>query len=244
MSVMGGNAGEDIGEPGLRVDAVHFRRDDEAVHGCGAPSSAIRSAEQPGLPFKSDASQAPFSGIVGETHASIFQEQREARPSLQDIVERLGQVVPTGELGELFPHVDLKIIDQGTAQRLPHLNTLLRTPAIDGAFDLVQRIDPAHDLDRDGRGGISFLPAALRRAFSSMSAMAKNGRLPCDREPPGSVRAGAPPDRVGCTRHRRRPAGCRHIGPDAPEDARPCRRASSRTSLLAGLPPNGLSSRT
>lgn len=26
MSRMGGDAGEDIGEPGLRVDAVHFRR--------------------------------------------------------------------------------------------------------------------------------------------------------------------------------------------------------------------------
>jgi hypothetical protein len=25
MSRMGGDAGEDIGEPGLRVDAVHFR---------------------------------------------------------------------------------------------------------------------------------------------------------------------------------------------------------------------------
>src|SRR5579872_6080554 len=90
MSRMGGDADEDIREPGLRVDAVHFRRDDEAVHSCGAPPSAIRAAEQPGLPSKSDASQAPFGGIVGETHASIFQEQREARPSLQDVVERLG----------------------------------------------------------------------------------------------------------------------------------------------------------
>src|SRR3954451_198990 len=72
MSRMGGDAGEDIGEPGLWVDAIHFRRDDEAVHCCGAPPSAIRSAEQPGLPSKSDASQASFGGILREAHASIF----------------------------------------------------------------------------------------------------------------------------------------------------------------------------
>ncbi|NYG45427.1 hypothetical protein GGD67_002885 [Bradyrhizobium sp. IAR9] len=105
-----------------------------------------------------------------------------AGPALQDVVERLGQVMPTAELGELFPHVDLKIIDQGTAQHLPHLKALLDTLAIDGAFDLEQRIDPPHDFDRD-RGERDFLfPAPLRRAFSSMSAMAKNGRLPCDQQ--------------------------------------------------------------
>src|ERR1700730_6099888 len=44
---------------------------------------------------KSDASQASFGGVVGETHAAVLQEQREARPTLQDVVERLGQVVCT-----------------------------------------------------------------------------------------------------------------------------------------------------
>lgn len=158
---MGGDAGEDIGEPGLRVDAVHFCRDDEAVHSCGAPPSAIRSAEQPGLPSKSDASQAPFGGIVGETHASIFQEQREAHPSLQDVVERLGQVVTTRQFGELFAHVDLKVLDQRPAQRLSHLKTLLGALAIDGAFDLEQRIDPPHDLDGDRRERDFLLSGAL-----------------------------------------------------------------------------------
>src|SRR3954451_4406620 len=71
----------------------------------------IRSAEQPGLPSKSDASQAPFGDIVGEAPASIFQDQREARPSLQDVVERLGQVMTAGQLGELFAHIDLQFFD-------------------------------------------------------------------------------------------------------------------------------------
>jgi hypothetical protein len=136
MNRMGGDPREDIRKPRLRVDAVHFRRDDEAVHSCRAPPSAIRSS---------------FGGVVGETHASIVQEQREARPSLQDVVERLGEVVTTRQFGELFAHVDLKVLDQRPAQHLSHLKTPFGAPAIDGAFDLEQRIDPPHDLDRDRR---------------------------------------------------------------------------------------------
>ena len=47
MRRMSGDTGEDVGEPGLRIDAIHFGRDDETVHGCGALSAAIGPAEQP-----------------------------------------------------------------------------------------------------------------------------------------------------------------------------------------------------
>ena len=81
MSLMGGDAGEDIGQPSLRIDAIHFGRDDQAVHGRGASATAIRSAEQPGFSTKSDTPQPALGGVVGETHAPILQEQREASAS-------------------------------------------------------------------------------------------------------------------------------------------------------------------
>ena len=63
MSRMGGDAGKDIREPGLRIDTVHFGRDDQAVHGRGASSAAIGSAEQPRLSPKSNyPSILPMSG--------------------------------------------------------------------------------------------------------------------------------------------------------------------------------------
>jgi hypothetical protein len=40
-----GNSGEDIGEPSLRVDVIHFGGDDEAVHCRAALSAAIRAGE-------------------------------------------------------------------------------------------------------------------------------------------------------------------------------------------------------
>src|SRR5271165_3083578 len=47
MCGMAGDAREDVGEPRLRIDAIHLTRDDEAVHVCGAPASAVGTAEQP-----------------------------------------------------------------------------------------------------------------------------------------------------------------------------------------------------
>jgi hypothetical protein len=38
---MFGDAGQDVGEPGLRVDVIHLGRDDQAVHNGGALASAI-----------------------------------------------------------------------------------------------------------------------------------------------------------------------------------------------------------
>ena len=42
---MAGDTREDVGEPGLRIDAVHLAGDDQAVHVCGTLASAVGSAE-------------------------------------------------------------------------------------------------------------------------------------------------------------------------------------------------------
>ena len=44
---MRGDPGQDVGQPSLRIDAVHLGRDDEAVHGGGALTTAVGSAEHP-----------------------------------------------------------------------------------------------------------------------------------------------------------------------------------------------------
>jgi hypothetical protein len=44
---MGGDTGEDVSQPSLRIDAIHFASDDKTVHGRGALPAAIRPTEQP-----------------------------------------------------------------------------------------------------------------------------------------------------------------------------------------------------
>ena len=39
-----GDAGEDVGEPGLRIDIDHFCRDDERVHDSGALTATVGSS--------------------------------------------------------------------------------------------------------------------------------------------------------------------------------------------------------
>ena len=45
---MAGDAREGVGEPRLRIDAVHLTGHDQAVHGCGAPPPGFRSEAQRG----------------------------------------------------------------------------------------------------------------------------------------------------------------------------------------------------
>jgi hypothetical protein len=42
-----GDASQHIGEPGLRIDVVHFSRDDQAIHGSSASATAIGAGEEP-----------------------------------------------------------------------------------------------------------------------------------------------------------------------------------------------------
>jgi hypothetical protein len=40
-----GDPGQDVGQPGLRVDIVQFGGDDQAVQRCGALSAAVGAGE-------------------------------------------------------------------------------------------------------------------------------------------------------------------------------------------------------
>ena len=42
-----GDAGEDVSEPGLRINVVQFARHNQAIHHRGALSAAIGADEQP-----------------------------------------------------------------------------------------------------------------------------------------------------------------------------------------------------
>ena len=58
-----GDASQDIGEPGLRINIVHFGCDDQAVHNSGPLAATIGAAEQPGFSSQGNyPSILPMSG--------------------------------------------------------------------------------------------------------------------------------------------------------------------------------------
>lgn len=114
-----GNAGEHVGEIGLRVHIVHFGRDDDAIHGGGAPAATIGTGEQPRLSSESDAAQGSFRGVVRQADAPIVEEAGERRPALEHIVHRFGDIVAARELLALIAHPAFQIGDQWRALLLP-----------------------------------------------------------------------------------------------------------------------------
>ena len=177
--------------------------------------------------------QPSLGGIVGQAHAPVLEEQREARPSLQDVIERLDQVMPAGEPGEparAYRPEDPRP-EAGSASAGPPDAPSALLPLMDRSISNSASIRRTTSI-AIGESGISFLPAALRRAFSSMIGHGEERapRMHPTRRLPDRARLASRPDRACCSRHRRPPAGCRHIRPDAPADARPCGRASNRTS--------------
>ena len=49
-----GDARQNVGEPSLRIDVVHFGGDDQAVHDGGTIAATIGAAEQPRLATQSN----------------------------------------------------------------------------------------------------------------------------------------------------------------------------------------------
>src|SRR3984885_2480554 len=96
-----GDASQDIGEPGLRINIVHFGGNDEAVQYRGPLAATIGAAEQPRLPTQSDATHAALGGIVGQTDAAIVEEARERDPTLKHVVHGLGDIVTAREFSAL-----------------------------------------------------------------------------------------------------------------------------------------------
>jgi hypothetical protein len=93
--------------------------------------------------------------IVGHAHAPVVEEQREGRPALEHVLDRLGEIVPARQLGCLLAHVGHEI---GVLHRLhcpdpslydhrTHAGGRRRIPgAVEGAVRLVRwRATPDED---------------------------------------------------------------------------------------------------
>jgi len=67
---VGGDTGEDISQPSLRIDAIHLACDDETIHGGCTLSAAIGPAEEPR--FSSQSNLAVIVPISGRMSSSII----------------------------------------------------------------------------------------------------------------------------------------------------------------------------
>lgn len=144
-----GDASEDIGEPGLRVDIVEPRGLNECVEDRGTLAAAIGTTEQPGLAAERDAAKSSLGGVVGQADAPIFEEARERVPVPEHVETSLGEIVVARELCELGRQPLVQLGHQRCAEFLARGEALSRILTIDGALDVEQGIDPLHRLECD-----------------------------------------------------------------------------------------------
>ncbi len=70
-------------------------------------------------------------------------------PALQHILDRLGEIMSTGEFVQLFPHIAFQVLDERTTGALSDRETFFRAFTFDVAFDCKEGINAAHDLNSD-----------------------------------------------------------------------------------------------
>ena len=65
---------EQVGEPGLRIEAVELGGLDQREHRSGAFAAAVGAGEQPSLAADRDAAQCAFGGVAGQADAAVVEK--------------------------------------------------------------------------------------------------------------------------------------------------------------------------
>ena len=68
------DAGENVGEPGLRINVVELGGPDERVHVGGPLRPALRSSEHPRFPAKAKPRRARSAALLVKADAAIVEE--------------------------------------------------------------------------------------------------------------------------------------------------------------------------
>ena len=157
-----GDPAENVGEPGLGIDVVEPGGADQRVHDRRTHAAAVGAGEQPTASSERDTTKRALRGIVCQAEPAVVKEAREGVSSLQHVVHRPGHGTVARELRTLGPHPRLQLGDKRRAALAAHRETMPGGLAVDLAFDVEQRIDPRHGLQRQRRD--------RRRVLAAMSA--------------------------------------------------------------------------
>src|SRR4051794_26885655 len=84
------DASEHIGQPCLRIDVVELGRHDQRGHGRRPVSAALGTGEEPRLSPQRKSSKSTLGCIVREADPAIFDEAGKPVPTLEHVVDRLG----------------------------------------------------------------------------------------------------------------------------------------------------------
>lgn len=130
-----GNAGQDVGEPGFRVDVVEACRGDEGKHDGGAFGAALGTGEGPVAPSQSNAAQRSFGRVVAEADSAVIDEAGEVGPAPEHVVDWLQDLGRAREGVALAQQPGVHVVEKWFALLLPHGISLVSAAAVDGEHE-------------------------------------------------------------------------------------------------------------
>ncbi len=83
---------EDIGQPGLWIEAIHLGRFDEGHRSGQRLATAIGSREEPVLPTDADRAHGALGRVVVDADAAVLEEKLEGWPTAEYVAEGLGEI--------------------------------------------------------------------------------------------------------------------------------------------------------
>ena len=104
------DAGQDVGEVSLRIEAVELGAFDQG-HGLGEGlSTCIIAREEPVFATNPDRSHGTLGRIVIYGHATVGQEQAERWPAIEGVAEGPGEVAFAGDVAQLLFGLDAECL--------------------------------------------------------------------------------------------------------------------------------------
>ena len=206
------DAGDDVGEVGVRLDAVELAGLDERGDDGPMLGAAVGAGEQRVLAVEGEGPDGALDDVVVDLDAAVVEEPAQTLPARERVADRLG------ELGLLADEREL--VAQPRLERL--------RPAAGCAPG-----GPRGAPRRNGRGSRPRSGRARRCASAPRLAIGAGPAWQARRSAGarGSSRRQAarrPAWPAPCSRRSRRPAGCPRSRPGVRSAARPCGRARRR----------------
>ncbi len=91
LGMPGDDALENVGEPGVRLDAIELRRADQGGDDRPVLGAAVRPGEEGVLAGQGDGSDGALDGVGVELDAAVVEEPDEAIPELERVADGLGK---------------------------------------------------------------------------------------------------------------------------------------------------------
>ena len=143
------DAGEDIAQPGLGLEAVEFGGADQRVEDRGSVTAGIAAGEEPVLSAQGYGPDGVLGGVVGDLQPAVVDIGRQRIPARSRIADG------TGEFALARQQLQLLVEPVGQCRAfwpLPSARLAAgRRFACDRALDIEQRSDLLQRLARDGR---------------------------------------------------------------------------------------------